>query len=250
VVTHTPSRVDVGRKVDIPSQGIVLGGRGCGFEVNGAQQTGSRLEIQWVGRDAEAGSEWRADAVGRVTINTQIAAHRLLNSGDEIRVVDTFFRFLCGTEVQSQYHETIYHLTIRDMPTGLANARYLGEALGKDVSRALRYGKPLAVAVLSCEAGVDGTNTTSHDIVREVADKIREGAPRDWFAARDGELEVVILALGASTEQLRQSARLWLDSCGDKHFSWRLGVAELGGALQDAATLLASARVNAIQSSG
>jgi GGDEF domain-containing protein len=135
-------------------------------------------------------------------------------------------------------------MTIRDMPTGLANLRYLREALDREVSRALRYGKQLAVLTLQFETAADATHAASHDILRDVAKRLRDQAPRDWFAARAGELEVVVVAPEASSEILEHRAREWLATTA------RLGVAELGGALQDASGLLATARANANQSSG
>ena len=55
--------------------------------------------------------------------------HRLAN-GDRIKVGPTIFKFLSGTDVESQYHEEIYRLTIIDGLTQAYNKRYLFEALG------------------------------------------------------------------------------------------------------------------------
>jgi GGDEF domain-containing protein len=240
VVTHTPSRVDRGRKFAIPAHGIVLGGAGCDVEVDGARESGSRLELRWLGQQPENG-EWHAHALGRVRVNGEVTDQRRLTTGDEIRVVDTYFRFLCGPELERQYHETIYHLTIFDMPTGLANVRYLKEALDRDVSRARNDKRPIALAVFMYEAEPSPT-TTSHDIVRELAHEIRAQAPPAWFAARNGDFEVVIVALGTTSAELARHARLWLASRGAGHVGWRFGVAELDAAIPDATALLAAAR--------
>jgi GGDEF domain-containing protein len=251
IVTHTPSRADLGKRLDIPTRGLVLGGSGSDFEVEGAQRSGSRLEVRWLGPATDGGREWRADAVGRVTIDRELLTRRMLDSGDDIRVVDTFFRFLCGSgsELSNRYHETIYELTIRDLPTGLANGRYLRDVLDREVSRALQYGKRLAVITLQFEPATRAAPAGGHDLLREVADEIRSGAPRDWIAGRGGELEVLIVAPEATRKELEHHACGWLRACSDV-ISARLGFAELSGAVQDTLALMASARANAVQLSG
>ena len=247
IVTHTPSRVVPGKKLDIPFHGLVLGGPGTDFEVDGARATGSRVEIRWVGPAAGAGPEWQADGVGRVAVNWNMTTRRMLNSGDELRVVDTFFRFLCGRDLQDRYYETIYHMTILDMPTGLANVRYLNEMLEREMQRRARSPARARLAVVSLQLGppTESTLHTSHDVVRALAESVRNGMPHNWLAARAGELEVVVVAPETSREALDHRAQEWLQAREPGAPAMKIGVAEFGGVVQDALTLLAAARAEA-----
>ncbi len=243
VVTYTESRRALGTKLEVPTTGLVVGGDGSDFEVERAEESGSRLVIRRAHGAAEKDHEWEADATGRVVINGERLAHRTLISGDEIRVVDSFFRFLCGTELEQAFHETIYRMTMRDMPTGLANERYLRHALDREASQALRDGKQLAVVALQLESALPMADA-SHDIVRALANEINRDAPGDWLVARGGEFEVVVVAPGLSSPDLESRARDWLRTCSQPNLSHLLGVADLGDIARDASALLANARAN------
>ncbi len=239
---HTPSRAQLGKLLEVPSHGFVFGAEGSDFVVEGASDSGSRLEICCFGAGADGEAAWQAEAEGAVTIDRETVTRRMLVSGDEFRMVDSFFRFLCGPNVQSQYHETIYRMTIVDVSTGIHNKRYLQEAIERELMRASRRGTRLAVAVLTWESSRE---VASHDQLREVADRISKRLPSGWLLARNADLEVALVAPDTSAEELELCVRGWLRGCAESAAANRLGVAESDGDSLDSIALVAMARSKA-----
>ena len=71
-----------------------------------------------------------------------------LKDGDYLRVGNCIYRFLAGGNVEAQYHEEIYRMTIMDGLTGVHNKRYFLETLDK------RLGQVPAAAI-QLKAGSD-----------------------------------------------------------------------------------------------
>lgn len=245
VPTHAPTRRDFGKKLPVPANGIALGGIGSDVVVDQAQDSGSRLEIRSVESSTDGYFKWTAHGVGRVTINGEKCANRGLRSGATIRVVDTFFRFLCGPDLEEQYHETIYRLMICDFPTGLANARYLREALTRELSRASISGKSLAVASLQFESPINIATASSHDILEPVARVIRgQAASQDWIAARGDDLEIIIVAPRTSAASLKHQLQTWLQTTATSSLV-NVGLAQSDSALLEQTDIIRIARESA-----
>jgi GGDEF domain-containing protein len=203
VIMHSPEGKGKGSLIEVPQRGFAIGGSHDDLAVGGADQS-TRLQIDRVVLDAvKPRVEWRATGRGRVQINDESADQKILRAGDRLRVVDTFFRFLCGQDMEEQFHEAIYFLTISDEPTGLHNGRYLEEALGKELGRAEKAGTRVSVAVLAFQ-GADAVQASSHDVLREPVERIRRCIPRGRVAARSGDLEVVIVSTDVSPEHVRE----------------------------------------------
>ena len=58
-----------------------------------------------------------------------------LKDGDYLRVGNCIYRFLAGGNVEAEYHEEIYRLTIIDGLTEIHNKRYLLEFLDRELAR-------------------------------------------------------------------------------------------------------------------
>src|SRR5689334_15238759 len=61
-----------------------------------------------------------------------------LRRGDQVKVGDTIFKYLSGSDVEAQYHETIFNMTITDGLTDCSNKKQLDSVLTKEIPRALR----------------------------------------------------------------------------------------------------------------
>src|SRR6476469_3074216 len=71
-----------------------------------------------------------------------------LDDGDYLRIGNCIYRFLAGGNVEAEYHEEIYRLTILDGLTQIHNGRYLNEFLAREVVRSQRHDRPLSVLAL------------------------------------------------------------------------------------------------------
>src|SRR5262250_3126879 len=74
-----------------------------------------------------------------------------LKDGDYLRVGNCIYRFLAGGNVEAEYHEEIYRLTIIDGLTGIHNKRYLLEFLDRELARSARHKRPLALLLFDLD---------------------------------------------------------------------------------------------------
>jgi two-component system cell cycle response regulator len=121
-----------------------------------------------------------------------------LRDGDYLRVGSCIYRFLAGGNVEAQYHEEIYRLTVLDPLTGVHNRRYMHEMLEREVARAVRHARPLAVALFDIDHFKAINDRFGHvcgdralcEVTRRVRGLIRT---EEVFSRYGGEEFVVIL---------------------------------------------------------
>ncbi|MCB9667625.1 MAG: GGDEF domain-containing protein [Myxococcales bacterium] len=85
---------------------------------------------------------------GTYVNDVQIKSYAL-QRGDQLKVGDTIFKYLSGSDIESQYHEAIYRMTIIDGLTTTYNKRFIIETLQREISRARRHTRPLSL--LMCD---------------------------------------------------------------------------------------------------
>ena len=94
-------------------------------------------------------------------------------------------------------HEEAQRLSLTDPLTGLWNYRYLGESLRREVERASRFGRMLAVLVLDLDHFKEVNDTYGHAagdaVLGEFARRIRVGLREVDVAFRQGGEEFVVL---------------------------------------------------------
>jgi two-component system cell cycle response regulator len=120
-----------------------------------------------------------------------------LADGNQIRVGRTIFKFLMGTSIENAYHEEIYRLTTQDSLTQVFNKRYLLENLEREMSRALRYGRKMAMIIFDIDhfkrVNDEYGHLTGDFVLKQVATRIKDHIRRDDIFARYGGEEFVIL---------------------------------------------------------
>ena len=82
---------------------------------------------------------------------TRPSQGRRLKDGDYLRVGNCIYRFLAGGNIEAEYHEEIYRLTIIDALTEIHNKRYLLEFLDRELARAARHGRPLSLVLFDID---------------------------------------------------------------------------------------------------
>ena len=87
---------------------------------------------------------------GTFVNNEQVAMYRL-QDGDYLRVGNGIYRFLAGGNLEAEYHEEIYRLTIIDALTEIHNKRYLLEFLDRELARSERHRRPLALIMFDID---------------------------------------------------------------------------------------------------
>ena len=91
------------------------------------------------------------DSTNGTYVNDEQVTELTLRRGDQVKVGDTILKFLSGSDLEAQYHETIYNMTIVDGLTQINNKRYLMETLEREIPRARRHMRPLSVVMFDID---------------------------------------------------------------------------------------------------
>jgi two-component system cell cycle response regulator len=130
-------------------------------------------------------------------VNDALAPMARLKDGDYLRVGNCIYRFLTGGNVESEYHEEIYRLTIIDGLTEIHNKRYLMEFLDRELARSERYGRPLALLLFDIDHFKGVNDQMGHlggdFTLRELAARVRDGIRKEELFARYGGEEFAIV---------------------------------------------------------
>jgi diguanylate cyclase (GGDEF)-like protein len=120
-----------------------------------------------------------------------------MENGDQIKIGDTIFKYLVGSDVEFSYHEEIYRMTIMDGLTDIHNKRYLMEALDREMSRAQRYGRELSILMFDIDYFKRVNDTFGHlagdYVLQALARLISTRSRREEIFARYGGEEFVVL---------------------------------------------------------
>ena len=66
-----------------------------------------------------------------------------------VKIGDTILKYLSGSDMEAQYHETIYKMTIVDGLTGVNNKRFFLDAMDREIPRARRHQRPLSLVMMT-----------------------------------------------------------------------------------------------------
>jgi two-component system cell cycle response regulator len=143
-------------------------------------------------------------------VNNNPASMCKLKDGDYLRVGNCIYRFLAGGNVEAEYHEEIYRLTIIDGLTEIHNKRYLLEFLDRELARSERYGRPLAALMFDIDhfkAINDRMGHLGGDFtLRELALRVKGGIRKEELFARYGGEEFAVILPETSREGAIQIA--------------------------------------------
>jgi two-component system cell cycle response regulator len=134
----------------------------------------------------------------------------LLKDGDYLRVGNCIYRFLAGGNVEAEYHEEIYRLTIIDALTQIANQRYLMDFLEREVLRTSRHGRPLSLVMFDIDRFKSINDEMGHLVgdytLRELASCVRKMVRREDLFARYGGEEFALVLVETNHDQAMEAA--------------------------------------------
>jgi diguanylate cyclase (GGDEF)-like protein len=174
---------------------VVLGrGADCDIRINDHSVSRRHARIQ-PGADGYYAVDLQS--TNGTFVNDVQASICKLKDGDYLRVGNCIYRFLAGGNVEAEYHEEIYRLTIIDALTDIHNKRYLLEFLDRELARSARYGRPLALVLFD----VDRFKTINDEMghlggdfaLRELAATVKAGIRKEELFARYGGEEFAIV---------------------------------------------------------
>ncbi len=130
-------------------------------------------------------------------VNDEPVQSTPMKRGDHIKIGDTIFKYLAGSDVEAEFIQTIGAIMVTDGLTQAHNRRYLTEQLDKELLRARRHGRPLALIMFDLDHFKRVNDTFGHlagdYVLREVASIVRALLPRESVFARYGGEEFSIL---------------------------------------------------------
>ncbi|MGE4000230.1 MAG: GGDEF domain-containing protein [Planctomycetaceae bacterium] len=149
--------------------------------------------------------------LGTFVNDQRIGMHRLM-PGDRIRLGNRIFRFLSDDRFDAQYHEAVYEMMTVDALTGAYNRRYFEEAFAREVLRAQRHWRPIALLLLDIDRfgsvndrfGRNSGDECLNGFSRRVCSRIRG---EDLFGRMGGEQ----FAIALTEAPLKQSVRVAQD---------------------------------------
>ncbi len=178
---------------------------------------------------------------GTFVNDRRVTDHRLAD-GDYLRFGGTILRFLAGGNVEAQYHQELYRLSIYDGLTGIPNQRALLECLQRELARSARHTRPLALLLLDIDHFKRINDSLGHlggDLtLQHLAQRLKEVTRKEEVVARYGGEEFVVLAPDAAPEQARGLAERLRCRVADEPFRYEgyaypvtisLGVAHTSG---------------------
>jgi diguanylate cyclase (GGDEF)-like protein len=143
-------------------------------------------------------------------VNDQSITHSRLHDGDYLRVGNCIFRFLSGGNLESEYHEEIYRLTIIDALTGIHNQRYMMEFLDRELARSARHQRPLTFVMVDIDNFKKVNDEHGHlggdFVLRELANTIKMIIRREDLFARYGGEEFSLVLVETQLPQGLQIA--------------------------------------------
>ena len=195
VVIYAPSSNQLGKRFSLQT-GQVRIGRGTENDIVLRSDSVSRRHARI---ETRAAGYYIADthSTNGTYVNGKLVDEQPLERGDQIKIGDTIMKFLSGADLESQYHETIYRMTITDGLTEVHNKRYFIEQLDRELSRAARHGRPLTM--IMCD--IDHFKTVNDEfghlagdhVLKEVAQLLKGRLRPDDVLARYGGEELAVI---------------------------------------------------------
>ena len=146
---HLPHRARHGHPLPPGRHALVLGrGNDCDIRINDHSVSRRHARIQ-PGADGYYAVDLQS--TNGTFVNDVPASMCKLKDGDYLRVGNCIYRFLAGGNVEAEYHEEIYRLTIIDALTDIHNKRYLLEFLDRELARSARYHRPLSLVMFDID---------------------------------------------------------------------------------------------------
>ncbi len=188
-----PNGPDMGRRFPLASKQVIIGrGRDC--EIVMDLDSISRRHAQLEPRGAVVMIKDLGSTNGTYVNELQIN-ERALADGDQVKIGNAIFKFLSGGNVEANYHEAIYRMTIIDALTEAHNKRYFMEFLDRELARCARYQRPLSLVMLDLDHFKKINDTHGHlagdFVLREMTRRLRSRIRKEELLARYGGEEFV-----------------------------------------------------------
>jgi two-component system cell cycle response regulator len=198
VVIHAPVQAELGRRY-VLERPVVTIGRGRDNDIVLPSDCVSRRHSRLERRGDQLHIVDLASTNGTfVNDEPRPVKDRRLDRGDQLKVGDTIFKYLAGSDIELQYHEILFRMTVTDGLTNLSNRKQLDAMLSEEIPRARRHGRDLSVLMLDIDhfKGINDTHghLTGDAVLRGLASILQKRLrPNDRLGRYGGEEFCAIL---------------------------------------------------------
>ena len=244
----------LGRRVDIVDAPVLVG-RSQEADLSIAHRSVSRQHCR-IWRDGDDYRIRDLGATNRTRLNDAAIDEAVLSDGDHVVIGESILKFISRNSVEARYHEEIYQLATHDTLTELYNRRHFVEMADKEIARAVRHRRPLALCIIDVDLFKPVNDRHGHiagdEVLRQIAAHLRQHVRSEDMAARiGGEVFAVLLqecgieAAAGFAERLRQAiADAWFSPGGERQrITVSIGISVLNPARETRAALMAAADV-------
>jgi two-component system, cell cycle response regulator len=198
-----PTGPNMGCRYPLKDRSLMLGrGEDCEIKIPDHSVSRKHAKIEPSGEGYYVNDQQSTN--GTFVNDRQLENSCLLQDGDYLRVGNCIYRYLAGGNIEAEYHEEIYRLTILDGLTRIHNQRYLTEFLEREVIRSQRHARPLAVLMFDIDKFKTINDSFGHlcgdFVLRELADIIRDTVRKEDLFARYGGEEFVLVLVETTLE--------------------------------------------------
>ncbi|TWT23296.1 GGDEF domain-containing protein [Luteimonas marina] len=211
----------LGRRADIGAAPVLVG-RSQEADLVIAHKSVSREHCRiWL--DGDAYRILDLGATNRTRLNDAPIEDATLADGDHVVVGESILKFIGQTSVEARYHEEIYQLATHDALTELYNRRHFMEMLDKEIARALRHRRNLALCIVDVDLFKPVNDTFGHiagdEVLRLIAAIVREHVRGDDIASRIGGEEFAVLLPECDAEAAKSFAERLRAAIADARFA-------------------------------
>ena len=186
---------DLGRKYSVDGKELCIG-RGTFNDIVVGQESVSRKHA-FVIVDENGAKIRDNESTNGTYVNDNKIHETYLRDGDLIKIGRSMFKFLAGDNIESSYHDEIYRLSTIDALTQVFNRRYFQETLTRELSRARRYDRPLALLLFDIDYFKRVNDTYGHRagdfVLRRIAELVQQRARKVDVVARYGGEEFAVI---------------------------------------------------------
>lgn len=209
IVDHEPRPIRRGEACLVVIYGADLGRRiplsQPNFEIGRASRADLAIDQESVSRQharisRSSDGNFRILDLGSTNgtyVNDVSVSEARLKDGDQLKIGRSILKFMTGDNVEASYHEEIYRLMTVDGLTQLYNKRFFTETLEREVNRAKRYARPLALLLIDIDHFKRKNDEFGHvagdAVLRQLATAVLPKLRRDDIFARVGGEEFAIL---------------------------------------------------------
>jgi len=218
-----PTGQTMGRRYPLMEQPLLIGrGEDCDIRIQDHSVSRKHARIHPTPEGYVV--EDLASTNGTFVNDRQADAPSVLQDGDYLRIGNCIHRYLAGGNVEAEYHEEIYRLTIIDALTQIHNQRYLMEFLDREVARSQRHNRPLSVLMFDIDRFKTVNDNHGHlcgdYILRELANSLKGSVRREDLLARYGGEEFAMVLVETSRAQALDVGERLRESIATKRFEF------------------------------